>query len=472
MNAPPGAAPARPLDPNHAPQTRLYGSRLILAWLVGGAWVSFSFGLFAVSLPGYLAQFQTPCLATGPANNNLCMDGQLSPAATTTLQHLGLSVAVYATLTLIVFLLEMVLSCALAVLLVARRPHDWMALLVALMLATIVAQHLINPFSLSHAVGTALAVELATILDQLFVFSITLVFYIFPDGRFVPRWTRWMVIVGLGLSILLLFFPQYTYAWTQVISGIAFIMLVVSLVIAQVYRYLRVSTQLQRQQTKVVVYCVAVSFLVIAGVNIVSTVFPSSGQVGSLYASLANTLFSLLLFLIPVSIAIAILRYRLWDIDTLINRTLVYGLLTSILGALYAVLILGLESMAALFTKTAGQNSVVLVVSTLAIAALALPVRRRIQNLIDRRFYRRKYDAEKALAAFSDILRNEVELEHLRAQVLAVVQDTVQPVHASLWLRETDSPGKRADITQADERTLPTPTTTSPAQLLKTETVP
>jgi hypothetical protein len=102
---------------------------------------------------------------------------------------------------------------------------------------------------------------------------------------------------------------------------------------------------------------------------------------------------------------------------------------------------------AALFSKTAGQNPVVLVVSTLAIAALVLPVRRRIQNLIDRRFYRRKYDAQQTLASFSDTLRDQVDVEQLRTQVLAVVQDTMQPVHASLWLRQPEPRGKRESMT-------------------------
>jgi hypothetical protein len=143
--------------------------------------------------------------------------------------------------------------------------------------------------------------------------------------------------------------------------------------------------------------------------------------------------------LLPISIAIAILRSRLYDIDVIINRTLVYGSLTGILGALYAGLIFGLESLVGLFTRYTAQP-VVLVISTLAIAALVVPLRQRIQALIDRRFYRRKYDAEKVLAAFSETLRNEVDLSHLREQVLAVVQETMQPAQLSLWLRSAEKP--------------------------------
>lgn len=458
MSAALGAEPARHLDPTNTSETRLYGSRLIFAWIVGGAGIIFYLGLFIISVPGYVAQLQTTCLARSPAGDTSCMNGQLSPVATATLQRLSLSLGDYSTLTLTAFLLEILLSCTLAVLLVARKPHDWMALLAAVMLASIGTGNVINPFSLSHAVGAELAIRLATISDQLTLFPVVLVFYLFPDGRFVPRWTRWMVVVGLGISLLLLFFPRFTFAWTDAISTVGYVSLLVSLVIAQVYRYLRVSTELQRQQTKVVVYSLAVPILLSAGFNILTLVFPSLGQAGSLFAALGNTLFNLLLVLIPVSIAIAILRYRLWDIDTLINQTLVYGLLTGILGALYAGLILGLESVAALFSKTAGQNPVVLVVSTLAIAALVLPVRRRIQNLIDRRFFRRKYDAERTLAAFSATLRDEVELEEIREHVLAVVQQTIQPTHVSLWLAQAE----RNVSVQAHRRDLHDQASTTP----------
>ena len=143
--------------------------------------------------------------------------------------------------------------------------------------------------------------------------------------------------------------------------------------------------------------------------------------------------------LLPLSIGLAILRYRLWDVDALINKALVYGGLSGILGALYAGLIIGLENLAG--TITGGQTTrqpVVLVVSTLAIAALFLPVRSRIQSLIDRRFYRKKYDAEKMLAAFSATLRQETDLKQVREHLIALVQETMQPAHVSLWLRQPE----------------------------------
>jgi hypothetical protein len=141
---------------------------------------------------------------------------------------------------------------------------------------------------------------------------------------------------------------------------------------------------------------------------------------------------------VPTAVGIAITRYRLYDIDILINRTLVYGALSATLIALYFV---GIVVLQRLFVILTGQQSTLAVVaSTLLIAALFNPLRRRIQFFIDRRFYRRKYDARKTLEAFSAQLRNETDLDALSDELVSVVKETMQPEHASLWLR---SPGRR-----------------------------
>jgi hypothetical protein len=145
----------------------------------------------------------------------------------------------------------------------------------------------------------------------------------------------------------------------------------------------------------------------------------------------------------PISIGIAILRYRLYEIDTLINRTLVYGSLTAVLFAVYFFGVTATQAIVQALTGQEKQPQLTVVVSTLVIAALFTPLRRRIQSFIDRRFYRRKYDAAKALEAFSAQLRDETDLRALSDDLVGVVRETMQPARVSLWLRpDTASRGK------------------------------
>ena len=137
---------------------------------------------------------------------------------------------------------------------------------------------------------------------------------------------------------------------------------------------------------------------------------------------------------LPISVGIAILRYRLYDIDLIINRTLVYGTLTTLLGLVYVAGVVGIGGMVRGLTGEA-SNDLVIAASTLTVAALFRPLRARVQAFIDRRFYRQKYDGARTLETFSDRLRDEVNLEALTSELLRAVQYTMQPAHASLWLR-------------------------------------
>jgi hypothetical protein len=159
------------------------------------------------------------------------------------------------------------------------------------------------------------------------------------------------------------------------------------------------------------------------------------------------TLFLLSFGTIPVATGIAILKYRLYEIDLLVNRTLVYGALTAILAVVYFGGVAATQAILRTLTGQEQQPQLAVVVSTLVIAALFSPLRRRIQSFIDRRFYRRKYDAAKTLEAFSARPRDEANLDALSVDLVGVVRETMQPAHVSLWLRpDTASRGKQPGV--------------------------
>ena len=200
-------------------------------------------------------------------------------------------------------------------------------------------------------------------------------------------------------------------------------------VLSLVMRY-RHSRGEERQQLKWFAYAAALIGAIIAGHLLFLDALLSE--------ALVNLLDTLTVTGLYVAVGIAILRYRLFDIDILINRTLVYGSLTVMLVLVYVGSVVGLQY---LFRALTGQESqLAIVASTLAIAALFNPLRRRVQSVVDRLFYRRKYDAAKTLQAYSAKLRDETDLAALNGELLTVVRNTMQPVHVSVWLREPEDP--------------------------------
>jgi len=286
-------------------------------------------------------------------------------------------------------------------------------------------------------------------------------FLLFPDGRLPsPRWriVAWLVAGGILLDAAsfalvpgpLIESDTFGLAPVQnpfgVGSAVRFLnsigivlnpllaVLVVAPIAALFLRFWR-STGEERQQIKWVIYAVAVLTVAITVVSI----WPA------LDGSLIGTVLFLAGFLaIPTAVGIAILRYRLYDIDLIINRTLVYGSFTAMLIALYFGTVVLLQSVFVAFTGE--QSTLAVVASTLIIAALFNPLRRRIQSFIDRRFYRSKYDARKTLDAFATRLRDETDLEALNEEVVGIVRETMQPAHVSLWLRPSTPPkGEQAE---------------------------
>jgi len=285
--------------------------------------------------------------------------------------------------------------------------------------------------------------------------SLPIMTYVFPDGRFVPRWTRALTLAWIVWIVISPFTP-FAVADFAGPSALWFGVLIPGGMIigiaAQVYRYRRVSSRIEQQQTKWVLFgfgVVAVGFVlyILLPVIFPSVLEPSLARV--LYLNFSVTFFLVIPFcMLPLSIGIAILRYRLWDIDQLINRTLVYGALTTALALVYIGSVVLLRYLLAPLT---GSSELAIVASTLAIAVLFNPVRSRIQAAIDKRFYRRKYDAAKGLAAFAATARDETDLERLIAAMLRVVDETMQPEHISLWL---PPPGWKSNPRQDNNDTL------------------
>ena len=411
----------RSSDRPGAPDTRLRGRRLILARVAWVAAVSLIVVPFLAKLPAYSTFLQTIC--TGAA----CGLGQPTLDSAQALQKLGLSVGVYAAFTLALTIALAFLCFAISAMIFWRRSDDWMALLVGLAVVATVTLHGNDVYD-SHSAWGVLTNVVAILGSGLYV----LVLALFPDGRFVPRWTRWLLLCWALPGMVVLFFPDALFGWQ--VYDLVWRAALLLLFIAQVYRSRTASSPLQRQQTKWLLYGGSVAAIIIFGLLVPTLLFPSLGQAGSFYRLVITPAYLVISFTLPLSIGLAILRYRLYDIDLIIRRTLVYGTLTVLLALIYFGLVIALQSLVHLLTGTVSGQPLVIVASTLAIAALFQPLRSRIQSMINRRFYRRKYDAVKTLAAFSTTIRDEVDLNRLCTKLVAVVEETMQPAHVSLWL--------------------------------------
>ena len=290
---------------------------------------------------------------------------------------------------------------------------------------------------------------------------------LFPDGHFLSPRFRKLSLVVFGLvalmTLALVWVPDFRNSfgvsypldnpfglsqlppwWGQIFQQAIFLLILFAALVGILSMILRLrrSRGVERQQMKWFAYflATAVAIQIIVFEFVVKILFPLEGSrwLDGLYAILV-----IIVFLgFPLTIGIAVFKYRLYDIDVIIRRTLVYGALTLTLALIYFGSVVLMQG---LFVAVAGQQSAVaVVISTLVIAALFTPLRRRIQNDIDRRFFRKKYDAEKTLQAFALTARDETNLDSLTAELLRVVEETMQPEHVSLWLKPT------ADRRQSD----------------------
>ncbi len=401
------------------------------AWIVCavGVVVIFAFGFFST-----LDTLYPPCTEQGVT----CAPWTVSAEDLALARQMGLPVELMQFAYLFNSLFPKIAFVLVGAVIFWRRSDDWMALLLALVLMGFALEGLQPPGALIFAQALLYA-----IISGIFF----LLPFIFPNGRWVPRWIRWLAIplaISAGIPSLV---PVLNVPLSTKVFGIA---LLVPFAIwffaagyAALYRYRRVSNALERQQTKWVMAGLLGTFVIFLPFTIISIFFPptqpSPERLAVFFLFYLPVAFLGYLF-IPVSIAISILRYRLWDIDILIRRTVSYAIIVALLAMVYFGSVIVLQR---IFAGIIGDNSeIITVLSTLAIAALFVPLRNKIQDAIDKRFNRKKYDAQKVLEKFGETVRDETDLDTLTAELVKVVNETMQPKSVSLWLKREGGRGK------------------------------
>jgi hypothetical protein len=288
-----------------------------------------------------------------------------------------------------------------------------------------------------------------SLLQGLGWFFLLLFAYLFPSGRLAPAWTRYLVPLWAAWVCVFFALSPTAFAQRPVLIGLFFLMWVgwfVTGAYAQYRRYISVDTDIERYQTR---WAVLGFFVAIFGAMIATLPHIAALSLGRpelvdvRYQLIATAVMSICGLFIPATITAAMLRRRLFDVDLIINRALVYGALSATLAFVYGVCITAVVGLGAAvsgrFSVNAAQHPLTLISATLVVAALAQPLRRRIQRDINRRFYRRQFNMQRILETFGAELKQEIELEQLGERLLQIVSRAMQPSHVSLWLTPIDS---------------------------------
>jgi hypothetical protein len=409
--------------------------RLLMAARV--LWVVYAAGLlllYFASLPGYVDRVLAGAI---PADAQFDIDwpaGQAYFPARAAVA--GVTLSQFLTINIALSLLILALHYIVAGLIFWRLPKSGFGLLSAWVILLTGTSTMTDAIQASGiydnlGIGVFLFFNLGGLVWPIYPIWL----YLFPDGRAVPRWALWPIALAMSIFLVLILavimsgvgiLPAETNQGLLKLFQLAnpILLLVFPAIIitlgSQLYRYFRVSGPIERQQTKwfllgLVVY---IAFLPLSRLSVVH-------RLGALNGSIS-------IIVIPITIAITLLRYRLWDVDVVIRRTAGYAILTGLLLLVYFGSIVILQR---LFVPFTGDSTLATILSTLLIAALFLPLRRRVQEVIDRRFYRRKYDAAKVLEGFAATARDETDLDKLTAELVRVIQETMQPEHVSIWLK-------------------------------------
>lgn len=414
--------PAAPIDFPLRPKTlnRTWLRIARLAWLVI---LLLTIGKIVLGMPLYFADLNQVCMGS----EEVCNEGySLTSREVAVLKTAGLQLQTYAKLELGWSFFTLIIWAGVGIFIFILRPNDWLALIASALLIIYNSSGYELQINSSYpALGPA--------SEFLFNFSNALLFLfigLFPNGRFSPRWMRWY---WTGL-ILLNFLPLSTWVSPGIFNAIIVLFWVSFLLLGpytQIYKYRNLSTTVERLQTKWIVLGFAFfAAAVLIGFSLQS-LYPENIVAELIYYRLV---FDFAGLMIPLSIGISILRYRLWDIDVVIRKTLQYSIVTGLLVLTYFGIVVMLQRILSPLTGS-GYSPLIIVITTLAIAALFNPLRHRVQNDIDRRFFRKKYDAGQVLEQFAQSARDEVSLEVLTAELSTIIQDVIQPEKVTIWLR-------------------------------------
>lgn len=435
--------------------TRLHGRWLLLARVAWVAMAGLTLGIFVASIVVALAQVQTLCQTAACGTERLTPDQlrvlqQLGvpPSAyrglLQALGHVSLTFVSYVWLTLGLDIAGVLVYSAVAVLIFWRRSYDRLGLFVSLTLLTFGVATYPPVFS---ALAQAYPIWWlpTALIGFLGAVGIGLFFLVFPDGRFVPRWTRWAAVAWIAAQALgylttppsPLTAPNWLLALALAVQA-AFLGIALY---AQVYRYRRESSAKQRIQTKWVVFGLAVALLTLIGASLaLAVLLPGTAiySASQVVASLVGSAMVRLGFLfIPITIGIAVLRHKLFDIDLIIKQTLVYTVLVATLLVLYEV---GATVFEHVLIALTGQSSLTANVAvSFFVGALAGPLRAHIQVLINRLVFPRKYEADRQIEAFSKQLRHALDAETMPEQVGEELMERIQRIWAAARHRTTDA---------------------------------
>ncbi|MDX1688268.1 MAG: GAF domain-containing sensor histidine kinase [Candidatus Promineifilaceae bacterium] len=436
----------RPAKPSVL-ETRLRGKALTLARAGWATFLVLTLAIYVVGIPARLGQLLIPC--TGPG----CSAGQLTAAEGEALRQMGLSLRGYATYVVTLEVLVGLVFTLTAVFIVWRRADDWMAIFVSLFLIGfgLSSGEMIDSLSVTYSLSPAWLNAVDGLWGWL---PFTLFLFLFPNGRFVPRWSRWLALGWTTWRLLIFLFPEswlnasfwppplqlLWWAGLMWLPGIA----------AQLYRYARVSSRVERQQTKWVVLGVAGAGLLTGLTSMSGLLVGDPAADNPLLTLLApeavETLASLL---IPITITLAVLRYRLWDVDPIVNRALVYGALTATIAGVYAAVVAG----TGLLLQAQGRFLGSLVAAAL-VAVLFQPIRQRLQRAVNRLMYGQRDEPYRVLVRLGERLEALASSEAVLPAIADTVAQALKLPYAGVALRDGEGFTIVAEAGERPERDL------------------